>query len=88
MREEIGEKFYEPKLDPALLITLAERESDGDALDLLSVKLIEPWPNAYAFTKSLSEEIIRRYSSKLPVAIIRPSISKCPNVYCPTAVQI
>ncbi|XP_035789764.1 fatty acyl-CoA reductase wat-like [Anopheles albimanus] len=74
VREEIGEKFYEPKLDPALLITLAERESDGDALDLLSVKLIEPWPNAYAFTKSLSEEIIRRYSSKLPVAIIRPSI--------------
>ncbi|XP_049546653.1 fatty acyl-CoA reductase wat-like [Anopheles darlingi] len=74
VREEIGEQFYEPKLDPSLLITIAERESDADALEVLSGKLFEPWPNAYAFTKSLSEELVRRYRSKLPVAIIRPSI--------------
>ncbi|XP_058062402.1 fatty acyl-CoA reductase wat-like [Anopheles bellator] len=72
--EEIGEKFYEPVIDPTLLIKVAERAQDADDFEVLARKIIAPWPNTYAFTKSLSEEIVRRYKAKLPVAIIRPSI--------------
>ena len=32
------------------------------------------WPNTYTFTKSLAESLIAKYSSGLPVAIIRPAI--------------
>uniref|UniRef100_A0A182S692 Fatty acyl-CoA reductase n=1 Tax=Anopheles maculatus TaxID=74869 RepID=A0A182S692_9DIPT len=71
----IEEKFYEPPLDPSVLIKVSEKEDDVDNFELLCKKIIEPWPNTYAFTKSLSEEIVRRYKSKLPVAIIRPSIT-------------
>ncbi|XP_049289399.1 fatty acyl-CoA reductase wat-like [Anopheles funestus] len=70
----IEEKFYEPPLDPTVLIKVAEKEDDSDNFEVLSKKIIKPWPNTYAFTKSLSEEIVRRYKTKLPVAIIRPSI--------------
>lgn len=72
----IEEKFYDPPLDPSVLIKASESENDADVFEQLSKKLIEPWPNTYAFTKSLSEEMVRRYKAKLPVAIIRPSISK------------
>ncbi|XP_053674489.1 fatty acyl-CoA reductase wat-like [Anopheles nili] len=70
----IEEKFYEPPIDPTLLIKVSEKEQDADDFEMLSKKIIKPWPNTYAFTKSLSEEIVRRYRNKLPVAIIRPSI--------------
>ncbi|EDO63776.1 AGAP005986-PA [Anopheles gambiae str. PEST] len=70
----IEEKFYDPPLDPSVLIKASESENDADVFEQLSKKLIEPWPNTYAFTKSLSEEMVRRYKAKLPVAIIRPSI--------------
>jgi thioester reductase-like protein len=32
------------------------------------------WPNTYTFTKSLAESLIAKYSSGLPVAIVRPAI--------------
>uniref|UniRef100_A0A182MN49 Fatty acyl-CoA reductase n=1 Tax=Anopheles culicifacies TaxID=139723 RepID=A0A182MN49_9DIPT len=70
----IEEKFYEPPYDPILLIKVSEKEDDADNFELLTRKITKPWPNTYAFTKSLAEEIVRRYKSKLPIAIIRPSI--------------
>uniref|UniRef100_A0A182JFZ0 Fatty acyl-CoA reductase n=1 Tax=Anopheles atroparvus TaxID=41427 RepID=A0A182JFZ0_ANOAO len=74
VREQIEETFYEPPLDPTVLIKVLEKMDDMDNFEMLSKKIIEPWPNTYAFTKSLSEEIVRRYQTKLPIAIIRPSI--------------
>uniref|UniRef100_A0A182QCZ4 Fatty acyl-CoA reductase n=1 Tax=Anopheles farauti TaxID=69004 RepID=A0A182QCZ4_9DIPT len=74
VRREIEEKFYEPPVDPMLMIKVSEKQEDADDFEVLSKKIIEPWPNTYAFTKSLSEEIVRRYKHKLPIAIIRPSI--------------
>jgi len=32
------------------------------------------WPNTYTFTKSLAESLIAKYSSGLPIALIRPAI--------------
>jgi alcohol-forming fatty acyl-CoA reductase len=32
------------------------------------------WPNTYTFSKSLSESLIQRFGSDLPIAIVRPSI--------------
>ncbi|XP_058122959.1 fatty acyl-CoA reductase wat-like [Anopheles ziemanni] len=72
--KQIDETFYEPPIDPSLLIKVSEKATDADDFEMLSKKIIEPWPNTYAFTKSLSEEIVRRYQEKLPIAIIRPSI--------------
>lgn len=69
---EIEEKFYEPPMsyqDTLQLFKIPDYE-----LDVLTAKLIEPWPNTYTFTKAVSEELVREYSKKLPIAVIRPSI--------------
>lgn len=47
-----------------------------DELNFLTDKLLQPWENTYVFTKSLSEEVVRRAASKFPTVLIRPSISK------------
>lgn len=73
-RDKIEEKFYRPLIDPYQLIELVENEKDVDNFEVVSRKIIEPWPNTYAFTKSLAEEVVRRFSDKVPIAIIRPSI--------------
>ncbi|XP_055533195.1 fatty acyl-CoA reductase wat-like [Wyeomyia smithii] len=73
-REMVEEKFYEPVFDPYALIKLIEQDQDEESFQVISKKIIEPWPNTYAFTKSLAEEIVRRYSKTIPIAVIRPSI--------------
>lgn len=72
----IDERFYPAQIDPDVLIRLAEHyASDGtDILRTLTTKFILPWPNTYAFSKAMSEELVRRAESKLPIAVIRPSI--------------
>lgn len=37
-------------------------------------RIIGKWPNTYAFTKTIGEDVIRRHSKNLPVCIVRPSI--------------
>lgn len=37
-------------------------------------RIIQPYPNTYCFTKSLAEQIVRKYAKNLNTAIIRPSI--------------
>ena len=69
-RSEIKEVFYEPPMDYRQALQLL------DVLEayVLTDKLISPWPNTYTFTKAISEDMIRQYQDKLPVAIIRPSV--------------
>lgn len=78
-RNHIEEKFYEPPCDPSYMIALAERiqdEKSKEAMEILTQRIIAPWPNTYTYTKALTEELVRQYGEKIPVAVIRPSISK------------
>lgn len=34
------------------------------------------FPNAYSFSKNLSEQVVADFADKLPITILRPSIGK------------
>lgn len=79
-RKFIEEKFYDAPIDPELMIKIAEKyEEMGDAetLNIITENLVSPWPNTYSFSKALSEELMQKYGSEVPIVIIRPSISMC-----------
>lgn len=44
-------------------------------------RLISPWPNTYAFTKALAEDLIRNKNKNLPMGIFRPGIGEFDTVY-------
>lgn len=76
-RNHIEERFYEAPSDPDYMIKLAERlqdERSKETMEIVTERIIAPWPNTYTYTKALTEELVRRYGEKIPVAIIRPSI--------------
>lgn len=77
-RKEIQEEFYEPPMDPYSLIRFADmleaKAEEEDNFTFITDKLIEPWPNTYTFTKAMSEDMVKRYQTYFPVAIVRPSI--------------
>lgn len=35
-------------------------------------RIIGEWPNTYAFTKTIGEDVIKKHSNNLPVCIVRP----------------
>ena len=72
----IEEKFYRPKINHDKMITLVESVESDHLLELLTPELIKPWPNTYVFTKSITEDYIRKECSKLPIGVFRPGISK------------
>lgn len=78
-QSSIGEKFYPLPMDPIYLIQLSEKwimdDNNRDILDIITTKLIHPWPNNYTFSKAMSEELVRRYGDMFPTLIVRPSIS-------------
>ncbi|XP_026332442.1 fatty acyl-CoA reductase 1-like [Hyposmocoma kahamanoa] len=50
---------------------------DDPLLNHMEPKLMEPQPNSYAYTKSLTEDLVSQYAGKFPIVIARPSIGKC-----------
>lgn len=75
--KQIEEKFYIPPIDPHYMIRMAEQLQDTDnqmAFEILTERVIRPWPNTYTYTKALSEELVRQFGERFPVALIRPSI--------------
>ncbi|XP_055837693.1 fatty acyl-CoA reductase wat-like [Episyrphus balteatus] len=76
VRTYIEEKFYDSPLDPDIMIRLGEQLNDKSTKDLevLTERIIKPWPNTYTYTKSLTEELVRHYGNKFPICIMRPSI--------------
>lgn len=50
---------------------------DDELLTLLTPKLLGDAPNTYAYTKCLTEQLVRDCAKKIPIAIARPSIGKC-----------
>lgn len=73
----VKEEFYKPPFDPNVMIKWAEMaETDEDKLtnEIITSKIIVPWPNTYTFTKALSEELVRQFGKCCPVVVVRPSI--------------
>lgn len=73
---EIKETFYETPMDPFCMMKLAKMLSDDDKYELkvFTEKIVHPWPNTYAYTKALAEELMRIYCQRLPIVVVRPSI--------------
>lgn len=74
----IEEKFYEPPMNADILIDyvqMHQSEADQELLNMIAPNLIQPWPNNYTFSKTLSESVVRRYGNDFPIAVIRPTIS-------------
>lgn len=77
-KKDIEETFYDPPTNPDNMIGLVENlDQDAEKLfDSVTNELIKPWPNTYVYTKALSEDVVRKFGERLPLAIVRPSISE------------
>lgn len=76
-QSHVDEVFYAPPFDPEWIIKFAEsvKTDDEKAMyDILTSKIIHPWPNTYTFTKAISEDLVRQYGNGFPVVVVRPSI--------------
>lgn len=75
-QKEIKEQFYETPMDPFCMMKLASQLSDEETYEVkvLTEKIVWPWPNTYAYTKALAEELMRIHCEKLPIVVVRPSI--------------
>lgn len=79
VRDKINETFYAAPMNPQFWIENVDKWNSGDGKDLLDIitpKLIHPWPNTYTFSKALSEEMTKGYAVYFPILVIRPSIGK------------
>ncbi|XP_026683329.1 fatty acyl-CoA reductase wat-like isoform X2 [Diaphorina citri] len=69
----IEERFYEPPVNPNHLIQITELLND-DMIDKITPGIVDYWPNTYALTKQVAEDMVRRGGAGMPVAMVRPSI--------------
>ena len=60
-------------MKPSTVIDMCESE-DKTLIDLLEERILKMFPNTYAFTKNLAEQVLSSDCDSLPVAIVRPSI--------------
>jgi hypothetical protein len=44
--------------------------------DVSSRSLLGEWPNTYAFTKAMAEDLVRDKGVGLPIGVFRPAIGK------------
>lgn len=76
-QEYVLERFYEPPVSPDLLISMVENlqgDQDKEALLILTNKIISPSKNLQMFTKILTEELVRQFSDRIAVTVVRPSL--------------
>ncbi|XP_043501893.1 putative fatty acyl-CoA reductase CG5065 [Polistes fuscatus] len=69
--EILEERAYPTAISPESVISIVNTMPD-DVLDAMTPKLLGEQPNTYAFSKSLSEDLL--YRSNLPAGVARPSI--------------
>lgn len=67
----VKEQLYPPPMEPAAFLRAIDMMCEDELL-ALSGAVTKPWPNSYTYTKALAESLVAR--SKLPFAIVRPSI--------------
>ncbi|XP_049883844.1 putative fatty acyl-CoA reductase CG5065 [Pectinophora gossypiella] len=69
----LEEKLYPAKHRPQDIMECC-RWMDDDLINHMELKLMEPQPNTYAYTKSLTEDLVSQHAGKFPIVIARPSI--------------
>ncbi|XP_034659810.1 putative fatty acyl-CoA reductase CG5065 [Drosophila subobscura] len=69
----LEERGYPAPQNPFCIIEMVDTMDDA-ALAEITPKLLNGLPNTYAYSKALSEDLICRYNTKLPIIITRPSI--------------
>ncbi|KAI4502949.1 hypothetical protein M0802_001993 [Mischocyttarus mexicanus] len=67
----LEERAYPTAISPESVISIVNTMPD-DVLDAMTPKLLGKQPNTYAFSKSLSEDLM--YRCNLPAGVARPSI--------------
>ncbi|XP_066153695.1 fatty acyl-CoA reductase wat-like [Euwallacea fornicatus] len=72
-RQEIGEIFYDPPITGEKLLNLVECLDDNQ-LEAVTKTILADFPNTYAFTKCVAEDILKKEGKNLPIALYRPSI--------------
>ncbi|XP_053699104.1 putative fatty acyl-CoA reductase CG5065 [Sabethes cyaneus] len=72
-RNEVDEVVYPPTMDPDSFVQCINI-LPGDVVNALAGKLQGTHPNTYTLTKSIAEQLVCDYSSRLPICIVRPSI--------------
>ncbi|XP_971355.2 uncharacterized protein LOC659998 [Tribolium castaneum] len=70
---DIEEKFYTPLVTPRTLLQIVD-SLDDEILDNITPGLLGKWPNAYVFTKTIAEDLIKSEGKNLPIGIVRPAI--------------
>ncbi|KAI9556292.1 hypothetical protein GHT06_018866 [Daphnia sinensis] len=72
--EEVKEEVYhDAKDNPAELVEFIEC-LDEDALKNMLKQLLGNYPNTYAYTKALAEQLLKERCGSVPLVIVRPSI--------------
>lgn len=74
-RREIDEKFYEPPMTGDDILQLVESLPENK-LNAITDTLLGDFPNTYAFTKCIAEQVVLQYGKDLPVGVFRPAIGK------------
>ncbi|KNC23423.1 putative fatty acyl-CoA reductase [Lucilia cuprina] len=69
----IKEQLYKAPVEWRSALKVAETY-DEETLEILKLKYTKYYPNAYSFTKNLSEQVVAEFSDRLPITILRPSI--------------
>lgn len=73
-REDVLEERYYPASENPYEIMELVRICKEDTLAEITPKLLNGLPNTYAYTKSLSEDLVHSFAGRFPIAIARPSI--------------
>nr|XP_033204524.1 fatty acyl-CoA reductase 1-like [Bombus vancouverensis nearcticus] len=60
-------------LKPSEVMDMCD-QFDKNSINLMEKEILKTYPNTYAFSKNLAEQILASKCKDLPVAIVRPSI--------------
>ncbi|KAK5648490.1 hypothetical protein RI129_003382 [Pyrocoelia pectoralis] len=77
IKDVTEEIFYSTMVDGDALLGRA-RSDDNHSLNKATSTILGKWPNTYIFTKHVTEDLIRRKGSDMPIAVVRPSVVLAP----------
>ncbi|XP_015586810.1 fatty acyl-CoA reductase wat [Cephus cinctus] len=72
-QDTIDEKFYEPPIQANKLIAMMDCLNEK-LIDDITPQLLGKWPNTYAYTKAVAENVVKEEAEDLPIGIFRPAI--------------
>ncbi|KAJ3641743.1 hypothetical protein Zmor_028222 [Zophobas morio] len=73
LKSHIREEIYPPPIKAQAFLDLID-SCNEDELEKTLLPYVTKWPNNYAFSKCLSEDLIKNSLTEIPAAIIRPSV--------------